>query len=765
MAKEKKIGLYVWEGKFPPAMTNEENLKLIKEYKMYGDKSIRDKIILGNMRFISHVVSKYTNYAINCESPAYPHMEDLYQQAVFACAKAIERFNVDYTFTFATYLARGIKNEIGMLYRSATTRGKKGTQTVSLQDATIKSTRNSDDDGMTVEEAVEDPSADPVHADNQLEINYIKEKVTSYLPKRERDMFFDYYDKKQTLETIAKKYNLSRSYITRLIEKTREKINRIYLEGPSEDDIEFKGVNHTYCATFDRSRAIVKKHGKNFLVECFLPTLEKKEQKVFERFVNCYYSQRVEDLAEGTGITANAYRITLEKILEKLNKEAPALKEEYLKTKKPKRLSQKVQQDVNRTKRLLESYGGKPFLAKYFMPTLAEKEKKLFEERFLLYEGQSQTDISKKIGIAQNNFQRLYNLVLGKLKKADFETIVDVVDNANQYNTKIKNLIPEKIDKIKERMEIVKKYGGVVKLQEYFLPILTENQKKVFEGLYLRPKYDSLQSMAQGLKTNPANIFSDEKVILEKLKSTNIAELEKIRKRAEMELKLDVQEVSEKKSKEKTIASHGGESFLREVFLPTLEIKSHKIIFTKYILEGKSTREVLEELKLPRKGINYLRETANLIKVKLRNFKATHENFEQAVKDFYTKKEFEKAHTENFEEIAFGKKDEDFVPKKEMVELNLSNFGQEPDYKRRKEFVDGYLSKFGSRKDLVRKFLPSLKKVAEQQVFLGSFVECHLDEVVMKRYGFTNEEMKNVRKSLISHLKSFQNTKNQKRDF
>ncbi len=762
MAKEKKVGLYLWEGNFPPAMTNEENLRLIKEYKQYGDKEIRNKIVLGNMRLISHIVSKYTNYALCCESSAYPHMEDLYQQAIFACVKAIERFNTDYTFTFATYLVRGIKNEIGMMYRSATNKGKKEVQVVSLHDATIKNSRHQDDEGMNVEEAVEDETTLPEHADNKLELNYIREKVASLLPKRERDMFYDYYEKKQTLETIAKKYNLSRSYMTRLVEKTRETINRIYLNGPSEEDLLFKGVDQSFISTFKKSNAIVKKHGRTFLVECFMPTLEKKDQKVFERFINCYYSQNMKDLAEGSGLSANHYGLVLDEILEKLDKEAPVLKEEYLKTKRPKKLSYKIQQEINRTNRLIENYGGKSFLAKYFMPTLSGREKKMFEERFLCYYGQPQTEMSKKIGIAQNNFSRMYSVILDKLEKADFETIVDVIDNADQYKTEVKNLIPEKVDKIKERMAIVKQYGGIVKLEEYFMPILSASQKKIFENLYLRPKHDSLLTASKDLDMLSGAIINGEKLILEKLKSTNIEELINIRKQAENELKLDNSQTKEKSMNRKFVEKNGGEEYLREVFLPMLEIKSHKIIFTKYILEGKSTREVLEELKLPRKGINYLRKTANLVKLKLRNYKACHEDFEKEVKDFYMKKKFEKAHPENFEEIAYGKKEEDFAPIEEKKELSIKDIGQEADYKVRKEFVENYLSKFGTKKELVRNFLPTIKKIVDQQVFLGSFLECHLDEVVMKKYQLTKDELASAKNNLLYNLKQYKSKKIEK---
>ena len=321
--------------------------------------------------------------------------------------------------------------------------------------------------------------------------------------------------------------------------------------------------------------------------------------------------------------------------------------------------------------------------------------------------------------------------------------------------------------KVKERIEVVKKNGGLAKLMKYFYPILPKDQRLVLECLYLRPRYDGILAMSQDKKIPSAQLYKAEKVMLAKLESTDFEELKSIRARAELELELDrnAAVVSSKFQKQKMksfVDKFGGERYLREVFMPTMEINSHKIIFEGKILSGKSDREILEELKLPSHARHYIYKTRDLVKKKLKDFKEGNPNFEQDVKDFYTTKEFERLHPENFEEVAF-KVEQKEETIEERKELDVFNFGREKDASRRREFVEKYLAQFGNKKEVVRKFMPTLKRIVSQQIFLASFLEAKMDEVVRKELGLSPLEFRNEKKSIVNELEKFAKTKKSKK--
>ena len=105
---------------------------------------------------------------------------------------------------------------------------------------------------------------------------------------------------------------------------------------------------------------------------------------------------------------------------------------------------------------MLDSYGGKAFLAKYFMPTLAEKEKRLFEERFLCYEGQTQMDICKKIKIAQGNLIDYIIWFLKNLKTKILKLLLMLLTMLNSIKQKSKILFQRKLTKLEKEWILLK---------------------------------------------------------------------------------------------------------------------------------------------------------------------------------------------------------------------------------------------------------------------------------------------------------------------
>ena len=94
---------------FPPTLSAEEergNFMLMKS----GDITARERLILHNLRLVSHIVRKY--YAAN------KNQEDLVSIGTIGLVKAVDTYNVDNGTRFATYAAKCIQNEILMSFRA-----------------------------------------------------------------------------------------------------------------------------------------------------------------------------------------------------------------------------------------------------------------------------------------------------------------------------------------------------------------------------------------------------------------------------------------------------------------------------------------------------------------------------------------------------------------------------------------------------------------------------------------------------------------------
>ena len=94
---------------FPPPLGEEEEKKYF-EMKSLGDEKAREKLILHNLRLVSHIVRKY--YSTSKES------EDLVSVGTIGLVKAVDSFNMKNGARFATYGAKCIQNEILMYFRS-----------------------------------------------------------------------------------------------------------------------------------------------------------------------------------------------------------------------------------------------------------------------------------------------------------------------------------------------------------------------------------------------------------------------------------------------------------------------------------------------------------------------------------------------------------------------------------------------------------------------------------------------------------------------
>ncbi len=197
---------------FPPPLSASEERDYFLRAES-GDEAARQKLILHNLRLVSHIVRKY--YASS------KNQEDLVSIGTIGLIKAVDSFKVANGARFATYAARCIQNEILMHFRSQ----KKLASEISLND-----TIDIDRDGNPLSYIDVIRSEDDLAADVQRKISSAKAMrlVQTALTPRERRIITLRYGlsgkKPLTQREIAEKLNISRSYVSRLEKSALEKL-------------------------------------------------------------------------------------------------------------------------------------------------------------------------------------------------------------------------------------------------------------------------------------------------------------------------------------------------------------------------------------------------------------------------------------------------------------------------------------------------------------------------------------------------------------
>ena len=92
---------------------SKEMENLFVELKKTNDKSIRDKLVMGNLKLILSIIKKYNNRNEN--------LDDLFQIGCVGLVKAIDNFDLSYGVKFSTYSVLMIEGEIRKYLRDNNT--------------------------------------------------------------------------------------------------------------------------------------------------------------------------------------------------------------------------------------------------------------------------------------------------------------------------------------------------------------------------------------------------------------------------------------------------------------------------------------------------------------------------------------------------------------------------------------------------------------------------------------------------------------------
>ncbi|HLS66410.1 MAG TPA: RNA polymerase sporulation sigma factor SigK [Pseudogracilibacillus sp.] len=213
---------YVKNNTFPHPLSKEEEEKYIALMQQ-GNESARNKLIEHNLRLVAHIVKKFENTG--------EYTEDLISIGTIGLIKGVESFKVGRGAKLATYAARCIENEILMYLRSL----KKTRKDVSLHSPIGQDQEGNEISLLDVIEAETENIIE--HIQLNMEIDKLKRHF-HVLDERELTVLTYRYglnnEKELTQKEIAKRLNISRSYVSRIEKRALMKVFRCYLKTEKE---------------------------------------------------------------------------------------------------------------------------------------------------------------------------------------------------------------------------------------------------------------------------------------------------------------------------------------------------------------------------------------------------------------------------------------------------------------------------------------------------------------------------------------------------
>ncbi|MBQ7744075.1 MAG: RNA polymerase sporulation sigma factor SigK [Ruminococcus sp.] len=201
-------------GSFPKPLSKKDEEYYLQKLKE-GDNEARNKLVEHNLRLVAHIIKKY--YGTKCEQ------DDLVSIGTIGLIKAINTFKPDKKIRLSSYASRCIENEILMHLRAV----KKTERDVSLNE-----TIDTDKDGnpLTLMDImkVDDNILDEL--DMKLNSKKLGQYITEELNSREKTVIILRYGlngkKPMTQKEIAKKLDISRSYVSRIETKALKTLRK-----------------------------------------------------------------------------------------------------------------------------------------------------------------------------------------------------------------------------------------------------------------------------------------------------------------------------------------------------------------------------------------------------------------------------------------------------------------------------------------------------------------------------------------------------------
>lgn len=183
-----------------------------------GDLKAKHQLIEHNLRLVAHVAKKY--------QASDEDMEDLISIGTIGLIKAVETFKMDRQIKLATYAARCIDNELLMYFRGK----KKTSKEVSLYEPI-----GTDKEGNQIN-LLDIAVGEEIDVVQKMEESENIQKLYGYIPEvlsdREQIVISMRYgilgNDVHTQKEVAKKLDISRSYVSRIEKKALLKLRKSF---------------------------------------------------------------------------------------------------------------------------------------------------------------------------------------------------------------------------------------------------------------------------------------------------------------------------------------------------------------------------------------------------------------------------------------------------------------------------------------------------------------------------------------------------------
>lgn len=201
------------DGSFPKPLPPDKEAELLRKMQEEGDEKAREQLIEHNLRLVAHIVKKY--YASSAEQ------DDLISIGTIGLIKAVSTFRADKSIRLATYASKCIQNELLMHFRQK----RKNAGELSLSD-----TLETDGDGnaLALQDIIcceDDGLAAVEEHDRYLAMH---RALAAALSPREREIIRLRYGLGMAAplpqREIAKRFGISRSYVSRIEKRALEKL-------------------------------------------------------------------------------------------------------------------------------------------------------------------------------------------------------------------------------------------------------------------------------------------------------------------------------------------------------------------------------------------------------------------------------------------------------------------------------------------------------------------------------------------------------------
>lgn len=207
---------------FLDPLTSDEEEEMIKRMKD-GDTLARNKLIEHNLRLVAHIVKKFDFKNVD--------QDDLISIGTIGLIKGVDTFNKSHGTKITTYCARCIENEILMYFRS----NNKTNKNISINESIGFDKEGNEITILDVLKVAEpDYIGDISEKDN---IKLLKEYY-KVLNNREKEIINKRYglnnEDEKTQKEIAKEYNISRSYVSRIEKRALMKMLREFIKNNKE---------------------------------------------------------------------------------------------------------------------------------------------------------------------------------------------------------------------------------------------------------------------------------------------------------------------------------------------------------------------------------------------------------------------------------------------------------------------------------------------------------------------------------------------------